>query len=209
MTAHQRPHWFLRVSGLACKTEPLAFKPPPPPILPSFSSSSISQLLQLESSARGLFSRMGSENSALFVLAAVSFPAEEAWCPEDWGRTSQGPRGRGRFVGWGRKIAWRGTGGVEGVMGPIQTGCEGSSSRAGARVEAMCRNPTSVLSTMVLSASSPFPRWQWMALKYAFISCMISVSCDSEREREREGGGGQIGGSRSVGLALSQLGGAR
>lgn len=88
-------------------------------------------------------------------------------------------------------------------MGPFQTGCEGSSSRVGVSVDDMWWNPTSVLSAIVMSVSSPFPRWRWMALKYAFISCMISVNCERERERER----GQIGGSRSSGLALVQEGG--
>ncbi len=79
MTAHQEPHWFLWVSGLTCKTEPLAF--PSPPLLhrPAPSAGKL---------CKGLFSRMGSENSPLFVLAAVPFPAEEAWCPEDWGWAS-------------------------------------------------------------------------------------------------------------------------
>lgn len=82
MTAHQQPHWFLWVSGLTCKTEPLANPPalPHPPFhRPAPSAGKLSE---------GLFSRMGSENSALFVLAAVLFPVEEAWRPEDRGRAS-------------------------------------------------------------------------------------------------------------------------
>lgn len=38
--------------------------------------------------SEGLFSRTGSENSLLFVLAAVPFPVEEARGPEGWGWAS-------------------------------------------------------------------------------------------------------------------------
>ena len=42
---------------------------------------------------------MGSKNSTLFVLAAVSFPVEEVECPGDWGgpqdATWRGGRGGG------------------------------------------------------------------------------------------------------------------
>lgn len=40
--------------------------------------------------SEGLFSKMGSENSSLFVLAAVPFPAEKAQCVL---RTGPGPHG--------------------------------------------------------------------------------------------------------------------
>lgn len=95
VTAHQQPHWFLWVSGLTCKTEPLAFPSRPLPSLLHQRAPSAGKL------SEGLFSRMGSENSALFVLAAVSFPVEEAGCPEDWGWASWGPRGGRRWGGWG------------------------------------------------------------------------------------------------------------
>lgn len=81
VTPHQQPRWFLWVSGLACKTEPplprLPVPSPPSSITPSAGKLS-----------EGLFSRMGSENSPLFVLAAVLFPAEEVRGPEDWGGAS-------------------------------------------------------------------------------------------------------------------------
>lgn len=123
--------------------------------------------------SKGLFSWLRRENSPFLVLADTLLPVEVQG-PEDWLRLR--------------------TGGGEGVIwSPSQTGWEGSSSSVGAGVEARWQNPTSVLSVMVMAGSSPFPRWRWMALKYAFMSCMISVSCDGETERERERG--QTGGS--------------
>lgn len=79
-TPHQQLHWFLWVSGLTCTTEPFAF-PSPPSFLhwPAPSAGELSE---------GLFSWMGSENSPLFVLAAVLFPAEGARGPEDWDMAS-------------------------------------------------------------------------------------------------------------------------
>lgn len=58
---------------------PLPSRPLPSPSLLHRPAPSAGKL------SEGLFSRMGSENSPLFVLAAVPFPVEEAWCPEDWG----------------------------------------------------------------------------------------------------------------------------
>lgn len=123
--------------------------------------------------SKGLFSWERRENSPFFVLAGTLFPVEEAQGPEDWRRLR--------------------TGGGEGVLSsPSQTGWEGSSRSVGGGVEARWQSPTSVLSVMVMSGSS-FPRWRWMALKYAFMSCMISLSCDGETEKERARG--QTGGS--------------
>lgn len=111
MTAHQQPHWFLWLSGLTCKTEPLAFPSPPPSLLhqPAPLAGKLSE---------GLFSRMGSENSALFVLAAASFPVEEAGCPEDRGWASWGPCGGGW---WGLGVSWYGSL-SNGVRGQLQQG---------------------------------------------------------------------------------------
>lgn len=76
VTAHQQPHWFLWLSGFSRKTEP----PCLPPTLLQRPAPSAGKL------GESLFSRMGSENSLLFVLAAVPFPAEGAWCPDDRGQ---------------------------------------------------------------------------------------------------------------------------
>lgn len=65
------------------QTDPLAFPVPLPP------PATLHPLHQPAPSAgklsKGLFSRMGSENSALFVLAAVTFPVEGVECPGAWG----------------------------------------------------------------------------------------------------------------------------
>lgn len=96
------------------------------------------------------------------------------------------PSGRGTGS-WGLTESedWR-RGGCYLDTSSSQTGWEGSSRSVGICVEARWQKPNSVLSVMVMPGSSPFSRWWWMALKYAFMSCMISVSCDGETERERE-----------------------
>lgn len=101
MTPHQQPYWFLWVSGFTCKTETLAFSSSPePPSLLHWPAPSAGKL------SEGLFSKMGNENSSLFVLAAVPFPAEEAQCLEDWAWdwASQGATRRSWLRGWGVSV---------------------------------------------------------------------------------------------------------
>lgn len=84
VTAHQQPHWFLWVSGLTCKTEPLALPSRP---LPTSPPSSIGQLLQLESSARVYFHGWGAKTA----LSLFWLPCRSQWRRRGVLRTGVGP----------------------------------------------------------------------------------------------------------------------
>lgn len=119
MTAHQQLHWFL--ASLA-KQSPLAFPSPLPP-------SSISQLLQLESSARVYFHGWGVKTA----LSLFWLPCRSQWRRRGVLRTGAGPR-RGHVEEdseglWGVS----GCGSVSnGVRGQLQ---EGGRQRGGQVME--------------------------------------------------------------------------
>lgn len=134
-TPHQHPHCFLWVSSLTYKTG-------------SSPSRSFSWKAQ-----QGLYSRMRSKNSPLFVLAAVLFPVEEV---EEAGAGSA----RLGLGSEGAACELR-TGG----RGALHTGCEGSSSRVGVGVGGRWKPTSMAVPSVMLTTSSPLPRWQRMALK--------------------------------------------
>lgn len=117
MTAHQQPHWFLWLSGLTCKTEHLAFSPP--------LSCAISQLLQLESSARVYFHGWGVKTAlSLFWLSCRS-----QWRRRGVLRTGAGPHG-GHVEEGGGGRGWWGSGGVS-CCGSLSNGVRGQLQQGG------------------------------------------------------------------------------
>lgn len=89
VTAHHQPCWFLWVSGLSCKQTLLPFLslcPPSPP--------SMSQLLQLESSARVYFHGWGVK-TALSLFWLPCLPQLKRWSVQGTGVGLRTPRGEG------------------------------------------------------------------------------------------------------------------
>lgn len=140
--------------------------------------------------SKGLFSRMGSENSALFVLAAVSFPVEEVECPRDRGGPQDATwRGRRRGGGGGGVSKYRSL--SNRVRGQLQQrGCQCGGQVFQPNFCTLCFGYAHVF---------PLPLWATDGTEVG-IHQLHDLSQLPERKRGRSG--------FSISLALLQEGGA-